>query len=647
MKHHLPAVALAWICAAPAFASQPVAPHAHDDAHPSSHIRAHADAELASMRLEREPDARVYIVMSRDTHAGMTDIVARGRAMQDSIGNPLVVAEIRAHQLSRVTERVHQRERRCGGYFAFPTREQAEAFVRSDRSAEVVSGRATARVAYTIDNQPTVSPWLNQVQHTNIYDTINHLQTYQNRYYASTYGKTSAEWIRTTWQGLAGSRTDVTSELFSCSNCSTQPSVILTIRGNELPNEIVVLGAHLDSINGSAGGSTSQRAPGADDDASGIATLTEVLRIAMASGWKPKRTVKFMGYAAEEVGLRGSNAIAQAHKNAGANVYGVLQMDMTNWKSASSTIDMRLVSDYSSPDTKAFLNNLFDTYLAPRGLTRGSDTCGYGCSDHASWTAAGYPAGFFFEGGTGATSGGYFNQIHTANDTLANMGNSAQNSAKFALIGLAFLGEAAKTSGGGGNAPPAASFTSSVSGLTASFTDTSTDSDGSIASRSWNFGDGGTSTATNPSRTYAAAGTYTVTLTATDNGGASNTATRTVTVGSGGAQTYTNGTDVAIRDNTTVESTINVSGRTGNGSATTPVAVAIVHTYIGDLKVDLVAPDGSVYVLHNRAGGSADNINQTYTVNLSGEALNGAWKLRVNDNAANDTGRIDSWSLTF
>jgi leucyl aminopeptidase len=651
MKHYLPAVVLALLCAGPAFASQPAASPAHDDvhddAHDEAHVRAHSDAELASLRLERDPDARVYIVMSRDSHAGMTDIVARGRTMRDSIGNPLVVAEIRAHQLSRVTERVHQRERRCGGYFAFPTREQAEAFVRSDRSADVVSGRATAQVAYTIDNQTTVSPWLNQVQHTNIYNTINHLQTYQNRYYASSYGKTSAEWIRTTWQGLAGNRTDVSSELFACSNCSTQPSVILTIRGNELPNEIVVLGAHLDSINGSAGGSTSQRAPGADDDASGIATLTEVLRIAMASGWKPKRTVKFMGYAAEEVGLRGSNAIAQAHRNAGANVVGVLQLDMTNYKSATSTIDMRLITDYSSPDTKTFLTNLFDTYLAPRGLRRGTETCGYGCSDHASWTSAGYPAAMFFEGGTGATSGGYFNQIHTANDTLANMGNSAQNSAKFALIGLAFLGEAAKTTGGGGNATPAASFTSSVSGLTASFTDTSTDSDGSIASRSWNFGDGGTSTATNPSRTYAAAGSYTVTLTVTDNGGASNTATRTVTVGSSGAQTYTNGTDVAIQDNATSESTITVSGRTGNGSATTPVAVGIVHTYIGDLKVDLVAPDGSVYVLHNRSGGSADNINQTYTVNLSSEPLNGAWKLRVNDNANQDTGRIDTWSLTF
>ena len=117
--------------------------------------------------------------------------------------------------------------------------------------------------------------------------------------------------------------------------------------------------------------------------------------------------------------------------------------------------------------------------------------------------------------------------------------------------------------------------------------------------------------------------------------------------GGGGAQTYTNGTDFTIADNSTVESPIAVSGRSGNGSSTTPVAVNIVHTYIGDLKVDLVAPDGSVYVLHNRSGSSTDNINRTYTVNLSGEALNGTWKLRVNDNANLDNGRIDSWSITF
>ena len=81
--------------------------------------------------------------------------------------------------------------------------------------------------------------------------------------------------------------------------------------------------------------------------------------------------------------------------------------------------------------------------------------------------------------------------------------------------------------------------------------------------------------------------------------------------------------------------------------ATTSVTVAIVHTYQGDLKVDLVAPDGSLYNIHNRTGAGTDNINKTVTLNLSTELLNGTWKLRVNDNAGGDVGYINSWSVTF
>ncbi|WP_298581217.1 proprotein convertase P-domain-containing protein [uncultured Luteimonas sp.] len=117
--------------------------------------------------------------------------------------------------------------------------------------------------------------------------------------------------------------------------------------------------------------------------------------------------------------------------------------------------------------------------------------------------------------------------------------------------------------------------------------------------------------------------------------------------GGGGGQTYSNGTDYTINSNATVESPITVSGRSGNAPSSTPVAVDVRHTYRGDLKVDLVAPDGSVYVLHNRSGGSADNVIGTYTLNLSSESLNGTWRLRVNDNAAGDSGYINSWSITF
>ncbi|MEV7561554.1 M28 family metallopeptidase [Streptomyces sp. NPDC048331] len=114
-------------------------------------------------------------------------------------------------------------------------------------------------------------------------------------------------------------------------------------------------------------------------------------------------------------------------------------------------------------------------------------------------------------------------------------------------------------------------------------------------------------------------------------------------------RSFENTADVNIPDSpaAAVSSPITVSGVTGNAPATTKVDVNIVHTYRGDLVVDLVAPDGSVYNLHNRSGGSADNLVQTYTVNASSEVANGVWNLRVKDSAAQDVGYINSWKITF
>src|SRR3546814_799653 len=258
---------------------------------------------------------KAYLVSSRATFREFSGL-ARSRGLhRDPSGTKLFISEIDATRLEDVAGIVHRTEQRCGGFFAFQTREEAEAFLRSDRSAQAISA---ARASYAVDNRSTVDYWLPQVRESRIRDTIAHLSSYQNRYYASPAGKASAEWIRDSWAALAAGRSDVTTELFTaCATCSTQPSVVLTIEGTTLREEVVVLGAHLDSINAYGGGSPGQAAPGADDDASGIAVLTETLRIALASGWRPQRTVKFMGYAAEEVGLRGSNAIAQSHRQAG------------------------------------------------------------------------------------------------------------------------------------------------------------------------------------------------------------------------------------------------------------------------------------------------------------------------------------------
>ncbi|MFC9862360.1 MULTISPECIES: S8 family peptidase [unclassified Streptomyces] len=111
---------------------------------------------------------------------------------------------------------------------------------------------------------------------------------------------------------------------------------------------------------------------------------------------------------------------------------------------------------------------------------------------------------------------------------------------------------------------------------------------------------------------------------------------------------FENTTGYAIADNATVEAPVTVTGISGNAPAALSVPVNITHTYSGDLKIDLVAPDGSVYNLKAYGtGGSTDNVITTYSVNASSEVANGVWKLRVSDNASADTGRINTWALQF
>jgi subtilisin family serine protease/subtilisin-like proprotein convertase family protein len=111
--------------------------------------------------------------------------------------------------------------------------------------------------------------------------------------------------------------------------------------------------------------------------------------------------------------------------------------------------------------------------------------------------------------------------------------------------------------------------------------------------------------------------------------------------------TGTNLSDGLILDLGTVTSAIVISGCDRNGSTAAPITVHIVHGYVGDLVVTLLAPDGRKAVLHNRAGGPTEDIYQTYLVNLSSAAANGVWRLRVEDVDYGTGGYLDGWRITL
>ena len=319
-----------------------------------------------------------------------------------------------------LTERMHERHHRCGGFVLHDSRADALAVFGEPHIEKVVE--------YTLDRAPVVEAVLPALERTKIVETIGELSTMPNRHYQSQAGAAASTWLRDRWRRYASHRSDVTVELFD--HGYAQRSVILTIPGRSA--EVVVLGAHLDSIvfrNGS------RIAPGADDDASGIATLSEVARVLLAKNYRPERTIHLIAYAAEEVGLRGSQDIVKTYKKRGVNVVGVLQLDMTNYQGSEK--DIWLMKDFTSAAQNGFVIDLIETYV---GATWGLDACGYGCSDHASWYRAGIPASFPFE----SRMRQHNPSIHTTQDTLEMSGNNAAHAIKFARLATAYAIELGK-----------------------------------------------------------------------------------------------------------------------------------------------------------------------------------------------------------
>jgi leucyl aminopeptidase len=283
---------------------------------------------------------------------------------------------------------------------------------------------------YTIDRGDAVRAALPALERERIRSTIAELSGMKNRYYQSKSGAGASEWLAARWRSLSP-RKDITIELVD--HGYAQKSVVMTIPGTTRANEVVVLGGHLDSIN--QWGGKDATAPGADDDASGIATLTEIARVLLANDFRPARTVKFIGYAAEEVGLRGSLSIARDYDKRGINVVGVLQLDMTNYQGSDK--DIWVIRDHTNAAQNAFIGRLIDTYV---GATWDYDECGYACSDHASWTRYGVPASMPFE----ARKDQMNRKIHTTQDTLETSDANAAHAVKFARLGVAFALELAK-----------------------------------------------------------------------------------------------------------------------------------------------------------------------------------------------------------
>ncbi len=366
----------------------------------------------------------VYITVGSDAAATVRALAAGQGAYGALIaeGDEAAVLEVDASELDAISHVMHDQYGRCGGFFAHDSLAEARAALQPPPRVQAID--------YTIDHAPVVEKVLPGLDREKIHSTIAEMSGMPTRYYRSETGAAASTWLRDRWRSFT-TRKDITIELFD--QGYPQKSVIMTIPGTTRASEVVVIGGHLDSIR--MYGGKDSRAPGADDDASGIATLTEVARVLLANHYRPARTVMFIAYAAEEIGLRGSQAVVKEFKKRGINVVGALQLDMTNYQGSDK--DIWLMKDFTDPKQNDFVIKLIDRYV---GATWGLDACGYGCSDHASWYRAGVPASMPFE----ARMRDRNKSIHTADDTLELSNNNAEHALKFAKLGAAYAIEMAK-----------------------------------------------------------------------------------------------------------------------------------------------------------------------------------------------------------
>ncbi|KAM0282137.1 hypothetical protein ACHAQH_003177 [Verticillium albo-atrum] len=202
-----------------------------------------------------------------------------------------------------------------------------------------------------------------------------------NRHYRSINGTIAAHWMFDLAEDLSQPNPliEVTKFVHAAFD---QPSTIVKIPGET--EDLVIVGAHFDSI---ASGGPGARAPGADDNGSGVVVILEALRILAQARYRPHNTIEFHFYAGEEGGLLGSNAIFADYKARKKSVLGFVNQDMAGYSPSGK---ISIFMDYVDPAFTAYTRMVAEAYT---GETT-EDRCGYACSDHGPAYNNGFPAAY-------------------------------------------------------------------------------------------------------------------------------------------------------------------------------------------------------------------------------------------------------------
>ena len=287
-----------------------------------------------------------------------------------------------------------------------------------------------SKSTYTIKYDKQVNQLLAQINPQQMWNTLTTLTHFPDRYANSDNGVKAAQWLKAQVEEIAkaNGRTDVSTFTISTGSSYKQPSVVIKIGTSNEPG--IVIGAHMDTLQGYFG----SHMPGADDDGSGSVTVLEATRTLLSSGMEFKKPIYIIWYSAEEMGLVGSQHVVAEFKKKNILVDNVIHFDMTGYANKKDPT-MWLISDNTNKELTDYLGKLIDAYVKkPIKYT----SCGYACSDHATWNMNGYKAAIAFE----AKFNKYNPYIHTGNDKMDIL--SLTHMTDFTKLAVAFAVELAE-----------------------------------------------------------------------------------------------------------------------------------------------------------------------------------------------------------
>ena len=215
----------------------------------------------------------------------------------------------------------------------------------------------------------------------------------------------AAAWLPESPRTASASTTCSSPSRQSLSPCTSRRSTCCRGSGTEHPDEIVILGAHYDHIGTKEHGSFCRPSPGgdeadeicngADDNASGSAMVLEIALTLAEAGYQPKRSLVFAHFAGEELGLHGSNGLANEPPNVapfqGGNVVAMINLDMVGRYREDEGVQIGGVS--SSDAWHPLIEAAGD-----QGLSLLYERSVTGRSDHIHWYRQKIPVLFFFTG---------------------------------------------------------------------------------------------------------------------------------------------------------------------------------------------------------------------------------------------------------